>query len=372
MKKTITPLVILGVMGLSMPPVSAASTGSGKDLSAAIGDCPSGMTSGFVMAPLLIGIASTAATNIAGVAVDAVAAYMTQVRAAKSTASLALNPQDESGLLNGSQCLYIFANTEKLKSFVKSENNGSMSAISAAMLGEIDSRSMTPFLAILSFSRANIAEANGLRYYKPNVLTWSYNSFLDGGCPLFRNCSRRDVAISLRLSRPIASSGSSPGSKAYPLSVGFVKAKSGEIGSILSNNANSLWFAYDTSAPAISNLEFSIEETSRPGALAEALASTATTSKQPIQSAVTSMLVPQTPVAQKSLVDRAIDEYASYANLHQSAFNLFSAGLDTPDKRNSYRLSRQKALTQMQIAKAAWGAAGIPNTFESLPSLPSP
>lgn len=372
MKKSVAPFLVLGIMSMSIAPGSAASAGSGKDLSVVIGDCPTGMTSNFVLAPLLIGIASTAATNITGAAVDAVSNYMTQVRAAKSTASLALTSQDESSLLNGSQCLYLFANTEELQSFVKSQANGSMSSISADMIREISSKPITPFFAVLSFARANITELNNLRYYKPNVLAWAYGSFLDKGCPLFRNCGRRDVSISLRLSRPIASNGSSPGTKAYPLSVGFVKAKSSEIGSILSNNSTSLWFAYDTSAPSISNLEFSIEETSRPGALAEALASTATASKQPIQSAVSSILIPQTPAAQKTLVEKAIEEYAAYANLHQSAYNKFNAGLDTSDKRNNYRLDRQKALTQMQIAKAAWAAAGIPNTFESLPSLPSP
>jgi hypothetical protein len=370
MKKILTSLLILGLSSNYTPPVLAAS-GSGRDLSTQIGDCPSGITANWVMGPVLIGLASTAAINIAGAAVDAVTTYLNQVRATKSTASLALDKSEESSLLDGSKCLYLFANTSELKSYLKANNNSSMSGIPAAFIKEISAKSLTPFLAAIRFSSANVTEAKQ-KFYKPQVLAIIYDSFLDTGCPLFRNCSRRDVNITLKLARPISPDGTMQAAKAYPLSIGFQNARTSEVSSILANNSNSLWFGLDTTAPVISNLEFTIIETSRPGALAEALATTASSNKQPIQTAFSALLVPQTPAAQKTQIDKAMEEYKTYTSLHQAAYKLFSAGLETPAKRNQYSLARQNALTQMQIAKAAWAAAGITNNFEALSALPSP
>jgi hypothetical protein len=272
--------------GLSIQAVSAQSAGGGKDLSARVGKCPAGEA---FVAP--IGLAAAAASSIAGVAVDAAIKYLTQESSAKSVATKSLTSSDEYELFQANSCLYVYAYTDKLVDVLGR-------TFTVDSISKIGKNNLTPFFAVIRFQEnkpafspngnSSAADTSDLleRHFKPVIVSWHYSSFIGTECPLFRDCGRRDVAASLTIANPTASTPSETKNKAVPLSLAFMRARPSQVAASLMNQRNMLWFAYNVTKANVSNLEFTLVETSKPGALANALAQTATDNKKLIQDTV--------------------------------------------------------------------------------------
>jgi hypothetical protein len=290
---TISPILAIGFTSQA---VFAQATGGGKDLSVLIANCPSQQhpQTSFEPAGPIASLTGGAASSFAGVAIDAAVKYLTQEVSAKSTVSKSLTSSDENGLFGGNKCLYLYGYTLKLKEVLGSP-------FTDKSLANIKANNLTPFFGILRFeenmsgpSFSNVdgsqgaADATALlpRYFKPIVLFWHYSSFISTNCALFRDCGRRDAAVSLTVANPIDSTPSETKNKAVPLALAFSNARPRDIEDSLTNQRNMKWFTYSGKTAPVSNLEFTLVETSKPGALANALAQTATDNKKAIQETV--------------------------------------------------------------------------------------
>lgn len=152
--------------------------------------------------------------------------------------------------------------------------------------------------------------------------------------------------------------------KATPLSVGFQGSTVGAIEKRLKRPNGLGWFAYEPQGVNLANLEFSILETSKPGALANALVATAKANKDAIQQAVAGYVYssPPTPAQNVGLAEVALKEYKVYADLHQNAVEAYAQDEQNPlniDARNQYNALKRQVSCQFDVVKAAWTAARI-------------
>lgn len=345
----------------------------GKELEAKIATCPD-TRENLLVAPILGSIAAATASNLAGAAVESIVSYLTQVRAATSQASLVLEGQDASALFGGNKCLYVYLSTRGLGDYLASSPDWqAKKGIKADFVNQISSRNLTRFFAIIYFAKPdNVVDqaVSTTSYFRPIVQMWHFNRFIDSGCPLFRSCNKRDVVVAMELSYPRAASKDSREVRSIPLAVGMSGTTAPEVGIAMRNPSSLSWFSLNTSSPSISNLRFSIIETSRPGALASALGSAITGSKTAIQQTA-ERLVYVSPEARSGLQTIAFDEYSNYVDLYNKAKTASAANMNDPDSRNTYAILKEQLRTQLQKAKAAWSIAGVGASFSELPPLPA-
>jgi len=267
-----------------------------------IGECPA-RDAGFVSPiPVVGALASSAVASLAGAAVDSAIRYLTQERMAATKGLASLGPAELDLLFNKGQCLYAYLYTQKLwshfsnSSSVPAEGAKPLSLpLSNSDLDAIDSKDLTSFMAVISFvpaadsSRSQggsgaVTDSNA--YYKPYIWRMVYPSFVDTKCPAFRDCSKRDVALSLVLRSPTAPDPSKTENKAFALGRVFQNVSSGSIERSLSGRYGE-WFALNASSPNLANVEFTLIETSKPGAVANALAESLKGNKETIVKIVT-------------------------------------------------------------------------------------
>jgi hypothetical protein len=346
----------------------------GRGIQAQIASCPDTRTS-ILIAPILGGIAAATASNLAGAAVDAIANYLTKDRAVTSQVSLALEGEEVKQLFGdrNNKCLYVFLITPQLKRHLESNKDWqTKNRVTSDFVNQIVSRNLTRFFAVISFSKPdNIADqtVGTTSYFRPNILMWHYSKFIDSGCPLFRSCNKRDVVVSMELARPRNANEDKGPIRSVPLAVGMSGTTANEVGLAMANSSSLAWFSVDTTSPSISNLRFSITETSRPGALASAIGSAVTSSKQDIQQAA--QRVVYTNLDEKArLLNDAFDEYKKYVELYESAKEAGQKDMTIPDNRYRYTILKNQVLTQLRIAKAAWVVAGIGSALNELGPLP--
>ena len=174
----------------------------------------------------------------------------------------------------------------------------------------------------------------------------------------------------MELSYPRAASSDSRQVRSIPIAVGLSGSTASELGIAMTNSSSLSWFSLNATSPLISNLRFSITETSKPGALASALGSAISGSKKEIQQTA-ERLVYISPDAKSDLQKAAFDEYNNYISLYNKAKTASSANMSDPDSRNKYTILKEQLRTQLQKAKAAWIIAGVSTSFSELPPLPA-
>jgi len=369
--KNLARVAIFTLCSLTLPPSYAQ---NGVELTAQVRECPSKTgDESAVLASAGLAIASSLVINLAAQAVDAVTNYLTIEQATTSEAFIALTQDKESSLLNGSNCLYIFANTLPLKKYLDGKR------INVKMIDFISRKRLTPFLSVIKFEKDDSSNISGsaTSFYKPRVETFIYQSFLDNGCPLFRSCNKRDVSISLIIRNPTATAPTSTANRAVPLSLLFPNSTPQSIEATLSSYSirnRYAWFTHNDSPQSPSNLTFALTETSNPGAIAKALSAAFKSNKDLIAKSVGNYVVdpPTTLSEKKTLADTAFDEFKKYALLYQTARSLYDSGLtsNSPEKNNEYQLLKRRVNLQLQISKAAWSTASITQKLQELPELP--
>lgn len=368
LKKTFAA-ILLSVVASS--PAYSGGVG-GKELQARIAACPD-TRKNLLLTPILGSIAAATASNLAGAAVDSVTNYLTQVRASTSQASLVLEGQDVLALFGGYKCLYVYLPNRELSEYLKANPNWqAKEGITAEFVNQISSLNLTNFFAVLYFDKPVDAVdqvAGATSYFRPIVQMWHFSRFIDSGCPLFRSCNKRDVVVAMELTYPRAVSSDSRQVRSIPIAVGLSGSTASEVGIAMTNPSSLSWFSLNTTSPLVSNLRFSITETSKPGALASALGSAISGSKKEIQQTA-ERLIYISPDAKSDLQKAAFDEYNNYLNLYNEAKTASSANMSDPDSRNKYAILKEQLRTQLQKAKAAWSVAGVSASFSELPPLP--
>jgi hypothetical protein len=104
----------------------------------------------------------------------------------------------------------------------------------------------------------------------PTIKRWSNPRFLDRSCPLFRNCSKRDLVVALTFLAPTEPNDSASVT-ASAIGVSLSRATPKEVQSVFFPGTKLPWFKV-IPTPGPVNVRFSLSETSRPGAVAKAIA----------------------------------------------------------------------------------------------------
>jgi hypothetical protein len=305
-------IVLSGLINAWMTPVAmAAGAGeaaksppisTGPSLSIGIGPCPT-KVSGFISPiPVVGALASSAVASLAGAAVDSAVNYLTQERVATTKGLASLGPAELDNLLNKGQCLYAYLYTLDLWRYFNSSTSapaGGAKPLSLPLttsdLDEISSKKLTNFMMVLSFVRAgsppqlatkDSTASDKYLYFQPYIWRLIYPSFVDAKCPAFRDCGKRDVVLSLVMKYPIAPDPSKTENKAFALGRVFQNVSSDSIETSLSYRYAE-WFSLNNQAPNLANIELALIETSKPGAVANALAESLKTNKEAIIKVVT-------------------------------------------------------------------------------------
>jgi len=204
--------------------------------------------------PALVGpLAAAIAGNLVGAAVDSVVSYLNTDRAA--TYSVTLPEQSPASLLQNNQCLYVSSTSLGGKDLNKPE-----------VLQNLENAG---FLAVIAFEPPDLPTDKEIVLH-PTIKRWSYSRFLDRSCPLFRNCSKRDLVVALTFLAPTEPNGSASVT-ASAIGVTLSRATTNEVQSVFSPGTKLPWFKV-TPAQGPVNVRFSLSETSRPGAVAKAIA----------------------------------------------------------------------------------------------------
>ncbi|MFN7872784.1 MAG: hypothetical protein ACK5QQ_11410 [Cyanobacteriota bacterium] len=230
-------------VGTSMPAYAAG-------LSGRVANCPletKGLTA--LVGPLAAAIAG----NLVGAAVDSVVSYLNTDRAA--TFSVTLPEQSPASLLQNNQCLY-----------VSSTSLGGRDLNKPDVLQKLADAG---FLAVIAFEPPDNPTDKQIVLH-PTIKRWSYSRFLDRSCPLFRNCSKRDLVVALTFLAPTEPNGTAAVT-ASAIGVTLSRATTNDVKSVFSPGTKLPWFKV-TPAQGPVNVRFSLSETSRPGAVAKAIA----------------------------------------------------------------------------------------------------
>jgi hypothetical protein len=114
------------------------------------------------------------------------------------------------------------------------------------------------------------------------------SDFMDTNCPALRNCAKRDVALQLVLKFPTAPDPSKTENRAFALGKAYEGARSESVGAALTGRY-AQWFAVNANNPPLTNLEFALVESSKPGSLVRALGASMKENKE----SVVNVIVPQ-------------------------------------------------------------------------------
>jgi hypothetical protein len=295
----ITPVRTLAstdAAGTKTPPTSPVA-----NLTIGIGECPTRDASFVSPIPVVGALASRAVASLAGAAVDSAVQYLTQERVAATKGLASLGPTELDLLFNRGQCLYAYLYTVKLwrhfnnSSSIPGEGaNPLQLPLRSSDLDVIDNQQLTNFMAVISFVPAkdtratgtSRAASEGYAYYKPYIWRAIYPHFIDTKCPAFRDCGKRDVALSLVLKSPTAPDPSKTENKAFALGQIYQHVEPRSVERSLSGRYLE-WFALSTSLPYLANMELTLIETSKPGAVANALAESLKGNREAIIKVVT-------------------------------------------------------------------------------------
>jgi hypothetical protein len=316
---------VLGVFSatqLAGGPTAAAddtviSKAQSSQLTLDVGDCPRYTSQEFLPpGPAAAALASGVASQFAGQAIDAAVKHLTQTREFTSKGTIALTSEMLRKLFHdtrtstgqsSNQCLYAYLYTIELWRYFNPGKtappaNGAKRLIISETLGkaeildEIAAKGSTRFLAAIHFTPAIhppvvTKDAKGninsdYLYYRPYFYKVIYPDFIDAKCPALRRCDKRDVAIQVSLHYPVAPDPSKTEPKAYAYGNAFQNVSSRTVASTL-NQQYSAWFALNTMLPELANLEFTLVETSKPGAFAKAVAAALQSNKETLVKVVT-------------------------------------------------------------------------------------
>ena len=261
-----------------------------------VGGCPRKIDRA-LMGPAIV--AAGMASSLTGAAVDAVAEYLTQVRVASFFGTKGLDSGDMQNLFinKDKQCLYTFLLTPALNKYF-SDNKISLGQsdgtafVTPEQLIDIEKKGVAKFMAVMSFEPnttepvTNVnsevsTDKDGFTYYRTYVWKLIYPSFIDANCPPLRMCNNRDIVMRLRFAYPTAPDPLETKNKASALNMIFQNVSTNTVTSSVGEQYSG-WFAYNSKPPTLSNVEFSLTETSRPGEVAKALAAALKANKEAI------------------------------------------------------------------------------------------
>ena len=301
------------------------------------------------------GFASAVVRSLLGVAIDTIVNYLDDPRSISFDVVLPVESIDK--LVAGTDCLFVSAAALDKWSTPNQKPN----------VWSPPDQLPTPFFAQLSFSTPSPAPANAT--LRPIVRAWKYAEFLQPSCPVFRNCSRRDVAMQLDFLAPAAKFADSS-IAAQPFAFAVVGATAGDVQAAMATSGPGTalpWFLLGEMKGPV-NIRFSLVETSQPNAFTKALGAALIAQKTAILDTVDNKLkgISDQIAAQAAQADVAAAAKAFDA--YKTSFDTASATLAAYNAANTqqqtvllpqYRVQRQAALLAERLVSAAFSLTAI-------------
>ena len=311
-------------------------------------------------------IASAVVRSLLGVAIDTIVNYLDDPRSINFEVVL---PVDSiNGLVAGTDCLFVSA-----AALDKWSTPGRPPNVWSPV-----NQLATPFFAKLSFSTVARPPANAP--LRPIVRAWKYAEFLEPSCPVFRNCSRRDVAMQLDFLAPAAKFADSS-IAAQPFAFAVVGATAADVQAAMDTTGQGTvlpWFLLGELKGPV-NIRFTLVETSQPNAFTKALGAALAAQKSAILDSVDNKLK---GIADQIAVQAAQADVAAAAkafDAYKTAFDTASITLAAYNAANpqqqtvllpQYRVQRQAALLADKLVFAAFSLAKLTWTPGALGQLP--
>lgn len=282
---------------------------------------------------LPLGMATSLVTSVAntlvGSALTATVNYLNTKKAATFSATVPIENGASIAAPSSGDCLYV-----------------SSTPIDNLSYEDLQDASLkSDFFAVFSFQASSM---KGSEVIKPVVEKWTYRSFLSRSCPLLRNCSRRDVLLSLSFVEPAAPG--KPGKiLSEPIGAAWPNIQRSALPNALMPNSQLPWVKAESLAGPV-NISISITETSNPNQFTTALASAIESQRANILASADARLRnqpdPTSAQAVRDAVTKATDALARYQTEYQEAMKIYQLYRTAQDDS-----SRQFYLSQYQGQK---------------------
>jgi len=335
--------LLLGVSTI----VFTSTPGYTAGLYARVAKCDKG--SAFV---LPLGMATSLVTSVANTLVgSALTTTVNYLNAKKATTFSAAVPIENGASIvasNSGECLYVSSTPIDKLSYEDLQ----------------DASQKSDFFAVFSFRASSI---KGPEVIKPVVEKWSYRNFLNRSCPFLRDCSRRDVILTLSFVDPAAPR--KPGKiLSEPIGAAWPNIQRSALPNALMPNSQLPWVQAESLAGPV-NINISITETSNPNQLTTALASAIESQRTNILASADARLRnqpdPTSAQAVRDAITKATDALAKYQIEYQEAmrvYQLYRTAQDEPSRQfylSQYQgQKRLVAISETQV-EALYRSAGL-------------
>jgi hypothetical protein len=318
-------------------------------------------------------IATAVVRSLLGTTIDAIVAHLNESKVSTFDVIIPVDSIDDLTSGTKGKCLYV--SSGKLDDLADKNSETNLWSGAEAI--------PSPFFTKIKFVSPLSGKADSTSTLRPVILEWKYRAFLASGCPAFRNCTKRDVAISLTFLAPAATvAGRTVSSE--PIGFAIVGATAAEVQAaipVTPGGAALPWFLPGNVHGPV-NVRFTLVETSQPNVFTKALGAALAAQKTVLQDSVENKLkgISDQVAAEAAQKDVAVAAKAfdEYKKAYDSALATKVAydGSTEVGQRNvlsaQYTVQREAARLAEILASAAFSVSGLswpPGGLGSLPDL---
>jgi hypothetical protein len=297
------------------------------------------------------------ANTLVGSAITSVVNYLNSKRASTYITVLPVDDATQLFSATSGKCLYISSTPIESVEFEELESIQARSTFFASV-------AMIP------------ARSGGSEVFRPEVKSWNYTNFLQTNCPLFRNCSRRDLVLKITFEAPALPS-SSGALLAEPIGASWINISRKALPTAFIPDSRLPWVRSSNLQGPV-NVRVSLTETSNPNEFTTAMAAALESQRKNIQASVESRLRGQ-PDASEAQASResialASQSLATFRNEYNDAMNsyqLYRNATDLDSRRiylAEYQAKRKTTALRASEVTALFRSAGL--SAPELPQLP--
>jgi hypothetical protein len=307
------------------------------------------------------GIATSIVTSMANTLVgSAITSAVNYLNAKQASTYMAVLPVDDASQLISTasgKCLYISSTPIESVEFEELESVQARSTFFASI-------AMIP------------ARSSGSEIFRPVVRSWNYSNFLQNNCPIFRNCSRRDLVLKITFEAPALPS-STGALLAEPIGASWMNISRRALPSALLPNSRLPWVRSSNLQGPV-NVRVSLTETSNPNQFTAAMAAALESQRKNIQASVESRLKGQpdstTAQATRDSITMASESLVAFKNEFNDAMKSYQLYRDATDLADrsiylaEYQTKRKTTGLRASEVTALFRSAGL--SAPELPQLP--
>ena len=308
-----------------------------------------------------LGIATSIVTSMANTLVgSAITSAVNYLNAKQASTYMTVLPVDDAGQLISTasgKCLYI-----------------SSTPIESVEFDELESiQARSTFFASIAMIPA---PSSGSEIFRPVVRSWNYSNFLQNNCPIFRNCSRRDLVLKITFEAPALPSSAST-LLAEPIGASWVNISRKALPFVFMPDSRLPWIRSSNLKGPV-NVRVSLTETSNPNQFTAAMSAALESQRKNIQASVDSRLRGQpdatTAQATRDSIAMASESLAAFRSEFNDAMNSYQLYRNATDLAarsiylSEYQAKRKTTGLRASEVTALFRSAGL--SAPELPQLP--